>query len=456
METKDLYNRGEKFLPNVDTDNLVNSILDVEVKCVDVTETLTWDNLAYNQNMQLTQAGIHTRYDISEYAGGHASLYAAGYCAFEKEDGTYINVTNIQNFASTLKLYDWSIPTDAKYILLSNGSQESSYARCLILSGKSSVNNIGDNSIKTKYYNKGFANKELQQEKKICIITAGQSNARGATRPALNGSEMPEYLANALPLNNCHFVENLKMLTGTPSQIEETIASFYNDAHKAFYPFDYDVEGRDASDRWGFDAITYYDIAIRANQEFYVIKTSKGETGIDVFSGTNYFWTPDFDKLDNLNQSMLLHFERNIRWHKELYGNNFEIRAMIWHQGEGDYTSPSRHLYYDNLKKVVAYIRGVVGNPSLDIIVGGISSLSSQFSEDVHTAQVRLDEEDPHFHFIEVGAAPMQLDATIGGVNYYWHFNKVSCEYLGHKIYDKLVDLHIVDGEKVNPVKNWE
>ena len=283
----------------------------------------------------------------------------------------------------------------------------------------------------TFYYLKGMSKKDYAASKKIGIIVAGQSNARGATREA-----MPSALSAALPISNCHFVENLAY-----TQADYDAAPF-----DEFYPFSYSNPGRNYHDRWGFDAQLYYDIAVTDEQDMYVIKTAQGDTSIAPDGYGNGHWTADYETVSS-GIKLIREFEKNIKQHVEDYGDNFDIRALVWHQGEGDRDKGAD--YYNNLKNFIDYVRGVVGNNQLPVIIGGISHLSSQWTQAVEDAQIRLTEEDPNIYLIDMSGAPLQTTYDT------YHFNTASCVYLGHMVHDLLVDLGIVEGDKIEPTRPW-
>lgn len=267
------------------------------------------------------------------------------------------------------------------------------------------------------YYQKG--NSEKTFSKKIGIIAAGQSNIDGRA-PYAN---MPSEIKTAMPMANCHYVKN--SVSGAFSSINIT-------------------------GQWGFDLVTYFNICKNANTELYVIKWSQGGTSIDpdgcddgVIDG---HWSADYEKvLANGAISLLRNFEDSIRNHVKSDGNNFDIRAFIWHQGEADRNLPDN--YYENLKYMLAYVRGVVGNKNLPFITGTINRNSTMYSKGVEDAQIRLAAEDPNFHLIDMSGAPLLNDSL--------HFNAVANKYFGEKVYDCLIDIGVVSGEKLNPAKPW-
>lgn len=288
----------------------------------------------------------------------------------------------------------------------------------LMFAGLCSCNN---NSSRTSseaalYYLKGSAHNDYQ--KKICIIVAGQSNIDGRNFY----EDMPAYIKEEMPMNNTHYVKN--SITDSFSPINIT-------------------------DKWAFDLVTYYHIAAFANEELYVIKWTQGGTSIDPQGDSDAHWTADYEKLGGGGTSLLVDFEKAIRSHKETDGEAFDIRAMLWHQGEGDRGDIGKGTearYYNNLRNMIAYIRGVVGNARLPIITGTISHHSKQYDANIEKAQKRIASEDPYFFLIDMNGASLQDN---------FHFDAVSSEYFGKMAYDALIDAGVITTKKLNPQRPW-
>ena len=278
---------------------------------------------------------------------------------------------------------------------------------------------VGDELAKTNdylrsvYFNKG-ASPKLARTKKLCIIGAGQSNIEGRV-PV---SELPSGIT--LPMSGLKYAKN--STTGT---MLDSIPS----------------------DLWGFDVVTcYYLIQNLGTNNLYYIKWAVGATPIDPSSTTSESkWTADYEQLDSESHALLLKFDREIRLCKNQNPDEFEIGAMLWHQGEGDYSGASATApgkYYENLKKVIAYCRGVVGNSRLPFICGTISHNSAQYDATVEAAILRLASEDPYMWVVDMSNAAL-LDL--------YHFNAAWSEYFGKKAYDCLIDAGVITGTKINP-----
>jgi hypothetical protein len=245
----------------------------------------------------------------------------------------------------------------------------------------------------------------------MAILCAGQSNAQGRVPRA----QLPDYVT--LPMENCRFCNN-------------AAGNFVSLS-----------DGYFVSDQWAFDLITYHHLA--QNQAFYVIKHAEGGTSIDPTGATDHHWTPFYETLDSQSQSLLRTFEDKIRACREK--GDFDIRAMLWHQGEGDADSEiASAKYYYNLRSMIAYIRGVVGDTRLPFICGTVPHASASYNATVEAALEQLAQEDPYFYLIDLNDAAM-LDS--------WHFDAAWSEYFGKCAYDRLIDAGVIAGEKLNPAK---
>lgn len=147
--------------------------------------------------------------------------------------------------------------------------------------------------------------------------------------------------------------------------------------------------------------------------------------------------------------SLLRQFEKEILEHIARDGKKFEIRCLLWHQGEGDrgnLETGCEERYYVNLKNVIAYIRGLAGNINLPVITGTISHRSEQYDATIEKAQKRLASEDPYFFLIDMSGATL-MDS--------YHFDAKSSVYFGEMCYDMLIEAKIVKGNKLNPKRPW-
>ena len=187
---------------------------------------------------------------------------------------------------------------------------------------------------------------------------------------------------------------------------------------------------------------------------FYKIKHALGATAISPLGSTRC-WTPFYEQLNNINNSLLLEFDKKIKKCLETNQNTFDIRAFVWQQGEGDFVAQNGlprmwkadAEYYHNFKCLVAYVRGVTGNTRLPVVCGTVSHRSGQYDPVIEAATLKVAEEDPYMICIDMSGAKL-LDA--------YHFNAEAAVYFGYKAFDALIDLGVITAEKINPTRPWE
>lgn len=260
----------------------------------------------------------------------------------------------------------------------------------------------------SKYYEKGNAPKTFSQAP--CMIVGGQSNAEGRVPAA----DLPSYIS--LPDSN------VKVWSG----------SAFADLSTSYF----------SQNRWAFDIVTAHYLGLIG--QCYFVKYAKGSTHLHKLGTPNEeAWSADYE---GLATSLLRIIEDRVRG-AVASQQPFNIRAILWHQGEGDYTPATvSKYYYKDLKKIIAYIRGICGNERLPFISGTISHLSGQYSAIVEEAQLKVAAEDPYVTYIDMSGAPL-LDA--------YHFNAASTEYLGKMMYDTLIDYGVISGQKLTPTRPW-
>jgi len=123
-----------------------------------------------------------------------------------------------------------------------------------------------------------------------------------------------------------------------------------------------------------------------------------------------------------------------------------DIKCMLWHQGESDRGKAAN--YYTNLKAMVAHIRQHLvektGNKkyaALPFLCGAVPTNSKQYKKQVEDAKLQLAQEDKNFHYI-----PLE-DATFIGDQL--HFDRPTAERLGRSMYNKMLDLKLLKGRRV-------
>jgi hypothetical protein len=274
------------------------------------------------------------------------------------------------------------------------------------------------------YYQKGAAPKSFT--KIPCILVAGQSNGDGRAPLA----DLPQEMRSASPYTKC-----LMDVYGWGNNFRQVDVNHY------------------FSDLWGYDLPVYYYFSGLNQKDLYVIKHAIGGSSIDanVTQTTNH-WSADYEKvLAKGDTSCLLNLNNFFRTLSDLNRNVFEVRALLWHQGEGDYRFNVSKKYYQNFGDMVAFIRGMVGNANLPVIYGTISHLSAGYSKEVEDAQLKFAQDDENAYAIDMSGAPL-LDES---PNPPLHFNADSNVYLGQMVFNTLIDLGIIEANKITPIKPW-
>ncbi|WP_283680159.1 sialate O-acetylesterase [Lentilactobacillus sp. Marseille-Q4993] len=254
--------------------------------------------------------------------------------------------------------------------------------------------------------------------KKLTIISAGQSNIDGRV-PV---SELPKPLL--LPMKNVKYCSNY-----TP------------DHEKGVFQDEIKVTDL-STNRWGFDLVTYYHLSQMANYDLTVMKCSEGGTSIDVTGESDDHWTADIEKLDSPDHSLLLQFKQIIDACRKASADAQDVKAMLWHQGEGDRASFSKKAadhYYENLKAMFKACRSFVDKPELPIFCGTVSHNSTQYDEKVETALLKLAREDSNLHVID-----MQRGTLLDN----FHFDVDSSVYFGKALYNEMIAQGVVEGPK--------
>lgn len=266
----------------------------------------------------------------------------------------------------------------------------------------------------------------------IVILTAGQSNTDGRVM----NDELPQrILQNKYKL--CQWSFGSGPLSGAGR-------------FETFWPR---MDHPRNPHRWAYDAVVYYEIEQALQKPFYVIKESLGGTAIDTTcqSTGKMYWSanPEFlartAAADKGGQSLLKAFTDNIgacidQQLSRLEGG-YDIRVLLWHQGESDRKAPWR--YYENLKAVVAYVRNYLvaktGDATyalLPVVCGTYAKNSRGYKKEIVDALYRLQSEDANFHVVDVSDATLRDDKM--------HFDAAGAELLGLRMYDKLVEIGVI------------
>lgn len=247
-------------------------------------------------------------------------------------------------------------------------------------------------------YNRGASPKTFTKKKAILIW--GQSNAEGRNTLA----DAPQYI------KDLNFVlPNANLCTSTDG---------------SFNTWD---QIRD----WAFKLITAYYMTVQDTQEVYFIDLTVGGTSMAETGTTTKHWTPFIEKLTTGDTSLLRRFEAQIKAAIANLGSDFEIRAVIGHQGESDKDPVSAANYYINLRCFISYLRGLVGNAYLPFIAGTVPRGSSSYNATVEKAMLDVMNKDFYTYYVDLSQATM-FDGL--------HLDAASSEAFGIAVYNKLKD----------------
>lgn len=259
------------------------------------------------------------------------------------------------------------------------------------------------------------------------ILTAGQSNADG--RVPLG--ELPEEMRSYQYCLWSYGSGDFETATGM------------------FSPYSPRVAKPKIENSWGFDAVVYHKLEQLWQRPFYVIKHTDGGTAIDPScksSTHGLFWSADEAFLDTTasashgGKSLLKAFEQQIDECVPNLPKGYDIKVLIWHQGESDQHAADR--YYENLKAVINHIRqhlvAVTGKKKyarLPVICGTYARGSRMRSQQVVDALEQIAREDKHFYVIDASDLPLLNDRL--------HFNAQGAETLGQRVYEKMLELKL-------------
>lgn len=268
-------------------------------------------------------------------------------------------------------------------------------------------------------------------------ITAGQSNADGRERV----SKLPSYMK-----------QGYKWLryANVTSSCDGTFGA------RTF---------TDMSGRYAFCDVANYFIDQVATNDFYAIKCAYGGTAIDT-AATNAQWPVwcadsawiavnnayrgDISVGKSLTKSLTESLADCAVTTLSKLPGGYDVKAILWHQGEGD-RSQGDH-YYKNFKDMICYIRNAAyettGNEkdkTLPFIFGTVSHKSKQYNHAVEKAQKQVAAELPNIYYIDMSDAGLLPDGL--------HFDSAWTEYLGKMMYNKLVELKLVDNGRLIEVR---
>lgn len=392
------------------------------VALLDVVEgqVITWHKWQHGGSVMNSVAAIFC-YDNDglPYNGSTARINYDGLTTYNLDTGefTFKIPSNCSQIGLAYNFTAYSVQEGAEIIISEESVELTDLAKELINNAVEQSDEVGNDT--SKYYLKGNSNIVYSPTKKLGIIAAGQSNIDGRN----SYSDYPYLSVNPNPK-----------------------VHFKNSKNGAFASFEITNGGQ--NNDWSFDAIVYNlltDSSYGNLSDIYVMKKSMGGTSIDPMGATDYHWTADYEFLTSESASLLRTFEEIVRAGISSDGSSFDIKAMLWHQGEGDMQNEQvANRYYENLKNMLAYVRGIVGNPRLYFFCGNISlnRTSPGYINIINAAYTKIASEDPYFKVVDMSNAQLEDG---------YHFNYQWSIYFGQKVYDLMIDAGIITGTKINP-----
>ena len=274
------------------------------------------------------------------------------------------------------------------------------------------------------------------QQPSSVFITAGQSNADGR----VYNSELPEYLNDGYRF--LHYANVTRSCDGTFGK-------------RIFEP-----EGR-----WAFCDVVNYYIEQNLQRDFYAVKCTYGGTAIAPgvtadklpiwyadaeWIASNHAYRGNIQTGKSLTKSLTEGFAQLVNETLSKLEHGYDVKAIMWHQGESDRKAADQ--YYDNFKAMITYIRHAIyeitgdeKDLTLPFIFGTISHRSTQYNPTVEKAQLQVTKDIPNVYYIDLS------DAGLGRDNL--HFDGPWTEYVGKQMFNKLVELDLVEGEPLSIIK---
>ena len=268
------------------------------------------------------------------------------------------------------------------------------------------------------------------------FLTAGQSNADGRVYV----DELPTYLRNGYQYLN---------YANVTSECNGRFSS------RTF----------EAGTRYAFCDITNYYIEKALQQPFYAVKCTYGGTAIAIgatadklpvwYAGEpwiseNNAYRGDITTGKSLTKSLTEGFAQLVDVTLSKLEQGYDVKAIMWHQGESDRNAAN--AYYENFKTMIAYMRNAIyektgdeADKTLPFIFGTICRNSTQYNAGIEKAQLQVAKDVANVYYIDMSDVTLRSDNL--------HFDAASTEYLGKMMYNKLVELSLVDGEQVEAVK---
>ena len=284
------------------------------------------------------------------------------------------------------------------------------------------------------------------QTKAPVFLYAGQSNADG--RDYVN--TMPDYMkvgsSPYAPYTHLQWAS----ICGNPSKTSFGTRTLKN------------------GERYAFCDVTNYWIDQAVSSNFYAIKCAYGGTAIATgvtkaslpvwYADATWMTTHNAYQGQDITQAEYANNNSLTKNLTEGFGSladavlsklddGYEVKAIMWHQGESDRSSAAAAAYQTNFATMIAYMRQAIYDKTgdekaltLPFIFGTVPHNSTQYSATVEAAQRAVAAADANVHLIDMSNATLRSDNL--------HFDAQATDYLGKKMYNKLVELELVSGEQ--------
>lgn len=289
----------------------------------------------------------------------------------------------------------------------------------------------------------------MAQQKAPVFLYAGQSNADGREFV----QDMPDYMRQGSSPYSPYAHLQWANIVGKPT------AKTFGKRQMA------------VGERYAFCDVTNYWIDQATTTDFYAIKCAYGGTAIapGVTAAKIPIWCADAQWLsahnaykgeditqpayaqnNSLSKNLTEGFASLVDGTLASLDDGYDVKAIMWHQGESDRNAAAD--YYVNFKTLIAYMRQAIYDKTgdeqdltLPFIFGTICHSSTQYNATVEKAQLQVAKDVPGVYYIDMSDVTLRSDNL--------HFDGPSTEYLGKMMYNKLVELHLVEGNAVEAVK---
>ena len=173
----------------------------------------------------------------------------------------------------------------------------------------------------------------------------------------------------------------------------------------------------------------------RAGRKVAVIKYSQGATSLGTAAAPGA-WDPAAGRVYNISSHAnaghcyagLLQLVSSSLQTLTQQGHSYELRGMIWHQGEND-SGLSTAVYKDRLKEFITAIRTDLGKPDLPFLIGEL--IQSSYAN-TRAAQQQAANETPNAAFIS--AVALKADSTS------IHFDTLSQLDFGRRYAERMLE----------------